>query len=171
MKDKERKSGLCLKGQLTDIAHYLDGSPSEVLQVLDNLVVDTGLGLTLGALGNIESLGIRTMQVGEGLVEWDIELPPPEVGDTELVTPLDEKVVVCHYWDDVEEVFSLTPTDILDVRTTFLSEEGNGTLREFGLRGGDSGTVLFNYVTHSKIVKTSDFNLERILKITIERTS
>lgn len=168
MKETTNKSGIKIRGKLIDIAQYPDGTERKIQEV-DNLVVDVGLGLLIGILGGLEDFGILTMQVGTGLPEWDIELPYPEEEDTALVTPLDEKTVVRHYWDVGEEEFSLTPTNILDVRTTFYADEANGDLRELALRGGTSETVMFNYIIHEKIVKTSDYNLLRILRITVDR--
>lgn len=162
------ESGIKIRGRLIDIAQYPDGA-ERVIQEIDNLVVDVGLCLVAGVLGGIEEYGILTMQVGEGLPGWDIELPDPEPDVTELVTPLDEKTVVRHYWDVVAEEFTLTPTNVLDVRTTFYSEEANGDLRELALRGGFGGEVMFNYITHEKIVKTEEYNLLRILRITVDR--
>ena len=50
------------------------------------------------------------------------------------------------------------------------SEEANAPLREFGLVGPDPENVLFNYVIHERISKSENFNLERIMRITVQRT-
>jgi hypothetical protein len=169
MKETINKSGFKLKGKLIDIAQYPNGT-EKILQETNNLVVDMGLCFIIGVLGGLEDFGILTMQVGEGLPEWDIELPSPEEDDTELVSPIHEKAVVKHYWDEVEGEFTLVPTPILDVRVTFYADEANGDLRELALRGGTTGEVMYNYIIHEKIVKTSDFNLLRIIRITADRT-
>ena len=41
---------------------------------------------------------------------------------------------------------------------------------EFGLLGQEPGAVLFNYVIHERISKSENFNLERIMRITVQRT-
>jgi len=165
-----KENGITIKGHLIDIAQYPNGT-ERVIQEVDNIVVDNGLGLVLGTLGGIEDFGILTMQVGTGEAGWDISLPEADPDVTELVTPLYEKPVVRHYWDEAEDEFTLTPTNILDVRTTFYSEEANGDLREFALRGGSSGDIMFDYIIHEKIIKTADYNLLRILRITVDRAT
>ena len=42
-------------------------------------------------------------------------------------------------------------------------------VRPVGLRGPAPENVLFNYVIHEKIEKSENFNLERIMRITVQR--
>jgi hypothetical protein len=87
-----------------------------------------------------------------------------------LVAPVMMKPVTVSYWDRANSRFSPTPTDTIDVRVVFLAEEANAPLREFGLVGSNPENVLFNYVIHERISKSENFNLERIMRITVQRT-
>lgn len=164
-------TGIQITGHLIDIAHYPDGT-QKVIHEADNIVVDTGLIFGASILGGMEGVPISEMAVGEGDVAWDVAPPPEDPETTALVAEIDRKAVTTQYWDPVLEQITVTPTNVLDIRVFFLSSEGNGDLREFGLiAGGDVAEVLFNYVIHGKIVKTVSYNLERILRLTVERAA
>lgn len=170
-KTTENNTGIQLRGHLIDIAHYPDGR-TEIIQEKDNIVVDNGLIFTASLLGGMEGVPISEMAVGEGDPAWDVAPPPEDPETTALVSEIDRKAVTTQYWDVVLEQITVVPTNVLDIRVFFLSEEANGDLREFGLiAGGDVEEVLFNYVIHGKIVKTDSYNLERILRLTVERAA
>jgi len=161
------KSAFTIEGRFIDIAHFPDGR-SEVIREGHNIVTDAGLGLVVGALGNLTN-GITHWQVGSGDPAWDtapIEATPET---TALVAPVFMKPVTVSYWDAVNNRFSPTPTDTIDVRVVFMAEEANAPLREFGLIGPDPENILFNYVIHERISKSENFNLERIMRITVRR--
>jgi len=161
------KTSFSICGRFIDIAHYLDGR-SEVIREGHNIVTDSGLGLVVGALGNLCN-GIAFWQVGSGDPAWDtvpVEAQPSTSG---LIDPVFMKPVTVSYWDRENSVFSPEPTDTIDVRVVFIAEEANAPLREFGLVGPAPDHVLFNYVIHEKISKTENFNLERIMRITVQR--
>jgi hypothetical protein len=161
------KSAFTIEGRFIDVAHYLDGR-SEVIRVGHNIVTDAGLGLVVGALGNLTN-GVARWQVGSGDPAWDTA-PIEATADTaELVAPVFIKPVTVSYWDREHNCFSPTPTDTIDVRAVFMAEEANAPLREFGLVGPDPEHVLFNYVIHERISKSENFNLERIMRITVRR--
>lgn len=149
-------------------AHYADGR-SEVICEGHNIVTDTGLGLVVGALGNIAN-GIAYWQVGTGDPAWDTAPIEAAGNTTALVAPIMMKPVTISYWDRANSCFSPNPTDTIDVRAVFMAEEANAALREFGLVGSDSNNILFNYVIHERISKSSSFNLERIMRITVQRS-
>ena len=162
------KSSFSIQGRFIDIAHFLDGR-SEVIREGHNIVTDAGLGLVVGALGNLTN-GIAHWQVGSGDPAWDTAPVEATSDRTALVTPVMIKPVTVSYWDRTNNRFSPTPTDTIDVRVVFLAEEANEPLREFGLVGPDPENVLFNYVIHERISKSENFNLERIMRITVQRT-
>ena len=161
------KTAFTIEGRFTDIAHYLDGR-SEVIREGHNIVTDSGLGLVVGALGNLTN-GIAHWQVGSGDPAWDMAPLEATADRTCLVAPVFMKPVTVSYWDAENNRFSPTSTDTIDVRVVFMAEEANAQLREFGLVGPDPEHVLFNYVIHERISKSENFNLERIMRITVRR--
>ena len=162
------KTSFSIEGRFIDVAHYADGR-SEVIREGHNIVTDAGLGLVVGALGNLTN-GITFWQVGSGDPAWDTAPVEAQAGVSALVAPVIMKPVTVSYWDRANSRFSPTPTDTIDVRVVFLAEEANAPLREFGLVGPDPENVLFNYVIHERISKSENFNLERIMRITVQRT-
>lgn len=161
------RSAFTIEGRFTDIAHFLNGR-SEIIREGHNIVTDAGLGLVVGALGNLTN-GIAHWQVGSGDPAWDTAPVETQAGTTALVAPFFMKPVTVSYWDTMNNRFSPTPTDTIDVRAVFLAEEANAPLREFGLVGPGPDNVLFNYVIHERISKSDNFNLERIMRITVRR--
>jgi len=161
------KSAFTIEGRFIDIAHFPD-SRSEVIREGHNIVTDAGLGLVVGALGNLTN-GITHWQVGSGDPAWDTAPIEATAETAALVTPVFMKPVTVSYWDAVNNRFSPTPTDTIDVRVVFMAEEANAPLREFGLIGPDPENILFNYVIHERISKSENFNLERIMRITVRR--
>jgi len=161
------KTSFSIEGRFIDIAHFIDGK-SEVIREGHNIVTDAGLGLVVGALGNLTN-GIAQWQVGGGDPAWDTAPVEATADRTTLVAPVMTKPVTVSYWDTENNRFSPAPTDTIDVRVVFMAEEANVPLREFGLVGPDPENVLFNYVTHECISKSENFNLERIMRITVRR--
>jgi len=161
------KSAFTIEGRYIDIAHYHNGR-SKVIREGHNIVTDSGLGLVVGALGNLCN-GIAFWQVGVGDPAWDAAPVEAQPGTSGLIDSVFIKPVTVSYWDRENSVFSPEPTDTIDVRVVFIAEEANAPLREFGLVGPVPDHVLFNYVIHEKISKTENFNLERIMRITVQR--
>ncbi len=165
--DSSIRTAFYIQGRFIDIAHHLDGR-SEVIREGHNIVTDAGLGLVVGALANLTN-GIAFWQVGCGDPAWDTAPVEAQAGTTALVAPVLIKPVTIAYWDTINNRFSPTPTDTIDVRVVFMAEEANAPLREFGLVGPTPGNILFNYVIHERISKSENFNLERIMRITVQR--
>jgi len=170
----EKKEQPCrLRGEFILTAHYVKGEKKgqrEVLVEDHNIITDVGLELGIGAIGGLGE-GIKKWQFGEGLSSWDTTPPAEDPATTALVTPIAPvKAINVRYWDDVAEDFSVTPTDTLDVRAVFNADDANGDLREFTIWGTATEDVMFNYVIHDKIVKTDVYNLECIIRFTLERT-
>jgi hypothetical protein len=161
------KSAFTIEGRFIDIAHFPDGR-SEVIREGHNIVTDAGLGLVVGALGNLTN-GITHWQVGSGDPAWDTNPVEARADVAALIDPVFIKPVTVSYWDAANNRFSPTPMDTIDVRVVFMAEEANAPLREFGLVGPDPENVLFNYVIHERISKSENFNLERIMRITVRR--
>lgn len=160
------KSTFSIEGKFIDIADF--GRYRTVIREGHNIVTDAGLGLVVGALGNLTN-GISHWYVGTGDPAWDTAPVETTADRSMLVAPIFMKPVTVSYWDRINNRFSPTPTDTIDVRTIFLAEEANAPLREFGLVGPAPDHVLFNYVIHEKISKSENFNLERIMRITVQR--
>ncbi len=162
------KTAFTIEGRFIDIAHHFDGR-SEVIREGHNIITDMGLGLVVGALGNLTN-GIAFWQVGSGDPAWDTAPVEAQAAVSSLVAPVMMKPAAISYWDRANNRFSPTPTDTIDVRVVFLAEEANTPLREFGLVGTGPENILFNYVIHERISKSENFNLERIMRITVQRT-
>lgn len=174
------------------VANHLYGMYRDVLrgpggQVLwdrgwqKNVIVD-GCRVLLAELvrGAAGTLGIQGLQVGAGLVIWDVTPQPPAAADTVLQDPFPFTVPLGSLQFDFVQpdgTVSPTPTNRLQIRATL----GPGvppwpdanhptiTLREFGLVGRLAGTVtpqLMNYVRHPAIVKDPVSSLERTIWLT-----
>ena len=161
------KTSFSVEGRFIDIAHYQRGR-SEVIREGHNIVTDAGLGMVTGALAGWNG-GIAFWRIGTGDPAWDTSPVEPGPDATALFAPILTKPVTISFWDRANNRFSQTPTDTLDVRILLLAEEANAPLREFGLLGAAPELILFNYVIHERIEKSVNFNLERILRITIRR--
>src|SRR6266540_3801225 len=132
-----------------------------------NLVVWSALDL-IGALLCNRSSGLTYLAVGTGDPAWGANPPSADRGRTRLTT----------------EVFRtrLEPGDTLTydpqagrvhVRVTIGRGRATGTLREFGLFGGDASArpdsgVLVNHATHPAVQKAEGDVLERELFLTLE---
>lgn len=165
--DISMKTAFSIQGRFIDIAHHHDGR-SEIIREGHNIVTDAGLALVVGALANLTN-GIAFWQVGSGDPAWDTNPVEAQADVAALIDPVFVKPVTVSYWDAANNRFSPTPMDTIDVRVVFMAEEANAPLREFGLVGPDPENVLFNYVIHERISKSENFNLERIMRITVRR--
>lgn len=161
------KTSFSIRGRFIDIAHYQDGR-SEVFREGHNIVTDSGLGLVTGALGNLTN-GITYWQVGSGDPAWDTDPVEAMAETSALIDPVMMKPVAVSYWDNDNDRYSPIPTDTIDIRVIFMSEEANAPLREFGLVGPGPDNILFNYVIHERISKSENFNFERIMRVTVNR--
>ncbi len=181
------KTAFSIEGHYIDIAHYLDGR-SHVIQQGQNIVTEQGLNLVAGLIGGIDSaLPITQWVMGDGSPDWDSANPAPDPYKTISDIPVPRSVasVKISYWNTITGTFSEVPTSTIDVRALFNADEAIGTFRQFGLVSVTDdpeidltgpippdklGSVtLFNHVAHGPIVKSNEFNLERILRITVKR--
>lgn len=139
-----------------------------------NTVVDSCSKLIACLMkGQAGQSGLKYWAVGKGDGSWNNDAPPsPTVGDTKLLVETFRKAIRP---EDITFLDSGNqPTDTitnkLQITVTFLENEANGELREFGLFGGNAtGTAnsgfMVNRKIHPLIYKTSGMKLERIIRI------
>lgn len=127
-----------------------------------NLITYRALDLFARLLANEPGLnGALYWAVGEGEEEWDADAPEGDARITRLQREIYRKVL-----DPVNEIRYDPETRTIHLKIRFEADEAVGTLREFGIFGGnataapDSG-YLVNYKTHAKIEKKQGDVLER----------
>lgn len=161
-------------GEIFDTFIYPDGTREQIHHGF-NLVVNS-CSILIASLMKRQAgfSGIGFWAVGSGLAGWSNNTPPsPVAGDTRLVTEIFRKAVGTSdiAYLDVSNNETASPTSRIQIKVTFMENEANGDLREFGLFGGtatatvNSGQMI-NYKTHGLIFKTSGMKLERILRLT-----
>ncbi|MCA1568393.1 MAG: PASTA domain-containing protein [Acidobacteria bacterium] len=158
---------LKLRGEYQDCLRDLAGR--EVLRFAPacNTIVYRALDLIAKLLTNEPGMsGILYWAVGSGLPAWDAASPSAERGTTKLVNEIYRKRL-----DPERDLSYDSATHSLTVRVSFAPDEAVGTLREFGLFGGDANGWpdtghLINYRIHAAVEKTSDNSLERRLRFT-----
>lgn len=147
------------------------------LDISYNVVVDRASILFASLLkGEAGFTGIGFWEVGSGSSTWSDDNPPsPLKGDSTLLVPTFRKAILPA---DIKfitpaDVVTTTPTNRLEVKVKFGTAEANGHLREFGIFGGKgavAGTLgsgyMINRKIHGTIFKTSDIELERIIRFT-----
>jgi hypothetical protein len=104
--------------------------------------------------------------------QWDLQNPPePELTDTKLAGEIYRKRFTSWNFLNPDGTISETATNVLQLSTTFHENEGNGSLTEVALYGGnatedkDSG-IIFNRKTFKVINKSSNHEISIIWKIT-----
>jgi len=169
----EKRNGK-FTGEVLDYAVYPDGR-KELIRHDYNIIVDNCSVLIACLFKKLPThSGILYWALGSGSDSWPDDNPPdPLASDNVLLNETFRKEVgysdIIFLDGDNEE--SLTPTRKIQVTSTFLYNEANGKLREFGLFGGDATEIkdsglMINRKTHPIIVKTTGLQLERILRIT-----
>lgn len=125
----------------------------------------------LAALVKGESVqGSLYIAIGSGDAEWDGNPPVHRRNTTQLTSELIRKIVTTediHFLDREGNVTELETSE-LRIAVRFLEEEGEGTIRECGLFGGDASATagsgsLLSYFSHPRIDKSSDMQLTRSL--------
>ncbi|MBI4672965.1 MAG: PASTA domain-containing protein, partial [Chloroflexi bacterium] len=141
-----------------------------------NLIVTRALDLLAGLLMQERASpqtplrGILYWAVGEGDAAWDTNAPNADAQTTRLVREIYRKRL-----DPVRDISYNPATRTISLRVAFGPDQGAGTLREFGIFGGDATGVpdsgyLINYKIHAPIDKTLPRVLERQLEFTIGPT-
>jgi len=173
--DKEDKFIPNPTGEIFDYFIYPDGK-KVLIHHGKNLVVNVARNLMAALMKSEAGFGgITYWAIGSGSSEWSDESPPaPELTDTALLSETYRKAVVpasdIVFLDESEEE-TLDVTNKIKITVTFSESEGNGSLREFGLFGGDASAVsgsgiMINRKTHGLIYKTSSLQLQRVLILT-----
>ena len=118
--------------------------------------------------------GIQYWAVGSGNPNMSNTNPDtPSVNDTKLQVETFRKAIQASdiVFLDSNNAVTNSITNKIQISVTFLENEANGELREFGLFGGtatsakDSG-IMINRKIHPLIYKTSGMRLDRIIRIT-----
>jgi hypothetical protein len=85
------------------------------------------------------SFGILALAVGTGYVSWDLQdPPPPTITQRSLWNEIGRKTVLpAQFVTSLGAPSPGTPTNIIDLTTTFSESEAVGPITEMGLIGGD----------------------------------
>ena len=98
-----------------------------------NTIVFRGMDLVAGLLSGNRSLsGILYWAVGTGDPNWDAAPPPPNLRVRKLQNEIYRKRI------EPGQLTYDSATKTMTVRVTFAPNEAVGTLREFGVFGGDA---------------------------------
>jgi beta-lactam-binding protein with PASTA domain len=158
---------LSLKGEYRDRLYDLEGRELAAPEPACNVVVYRALDLIARLLSNEPGIkGILYWAVGEGDPSWDADPKTADRNATTLVHEIYRKPL------DLEQEISYDPeTHRLTVAVTFAPDEAVGTLREFGLFGGDASPepdsgYLINYRIHPAVEKSAANSLQRTLQFT-----
>jgi len=133
-----------------------------------NLIVFRAMDLIAGLLKQQPNLaGLLYWAVGSGDLAWDTTPPQPNLRTTALQKEIYRKRI------DAGQMAYDPTTKTLTINITFTPDEAVGTLREFGVFGGDAAAwpgsgYLFSYRAHPKIEKASGSILQRQLRLTID---
>lgn len=140
-----------------------------------NLIVDSFLKLVMCLLKRQSGYtGIQYWAVGSGSDSWDSNMPSPEAGATRLTKEIGRVAIspseVTFLNDNYEETSS--PTNIIQIRHTFGTNDCNGVWREFGIFGGNATNssnsgILINKRHHAILTKTEEMTVERTMRFTI----
>jgi len=158
---------LKLRGEYQDCLRDLAGRELLRFAPACNTIVYRALDLIAKLLTNEPGMsGILYWAVGSGLPAWDAAPPSAERSTTKLVNEVYRKRI-----DPERDISYDNATHSLTVRVSFAPDEAVGTLREFGLFGGDATDWpdtgdLINYRIHAAVEKTSANSLERTLRFT-----
>lgn len=162
-------------GEIID--NLIDAKTGEIIETRrgHNLIVDSCSKLLASLVKNVNGTGLAYLAYGHGDDSWDdTNLPSPSPDDVKLLDEFYRKAITPDMVkfinnDDAEvEEFS----NRIQITITLDANEGNGSLREFGLFGGDSCTsdkdsgLMINRRIHAHIYKTTGMLLERIIRLT-----
>jgi hypothetical protein len=113
------------------------------------------------------SWGPLSIAIGSGAASWDRSPPLLRREQNALVAELTRKNLSADDWSFVDDAGadSVRVSAQLRATCTFLADEGTGTLRECGLFGGASGTVLLAYFIHPRVEKIAATSLHRNLRL------
>lgn len=162
-----------LHWEIQDTLYNKDGSVANRYHHVNTVVDSCSKLIACLMKGQAGQTGIKYWAVGKGDKNWNNDTPPsPTVTDVNLLSETYRKAINPKdivFLDDNNNPTE-TITNKLQITITFLENEANGELREFGLFGGNAtGSVnsgfMINRKIHPLIYKTSGMKLERIIRI------
>ena len=153
-----------MHGRFRDTLRAADGTV-RVIDWQNNLITYRALDLFARLLANEPGLnGGLYCAVGSGDAAWDANLPTPDARVTQLVREIYRKPL------DLTKAASYdATTHTLTLDITMGAGEAVGTLREFGIFGGDvtaapDSGFLINYKIHAAIEKKDGDILQRTVE-------
>lgn len=140
-----------------------------------NIIVNTGAVLAARRLmpGDELTAGLQYLAIGTGYGTGTPQVPEPENPTyTQLRTEIDRVAITSHQYLDGNGDPSVTPTNIIQLTTTFLEDDANGALVEMGLFGGNATSTvnsgyMFNYKVFAEWNKTGTTRLTIVWEITV----
>lgn len=173
-----------LRGQWKDDITLLDPVTGEAVkeipghwrpnQIQDNSAIVVAAGLRRA--GEVTSMNaLSFMAVGEGQASWDTVPPAQPKADTTLDTEVFRKAIAAAdmvFVDALGGSVVTGPTRFIRVVVVFGQSEANGTLREFGMFGGDATVTLdsgqiFNWVVTSRVDKDTNMIITRTVDVEV----
>ena len=162
-----------MTGQITDRI-FKNGELVEEITG-HNLVINSFLNLVMCLLKQQSGYtGIQYWAVGTGAEAWDSNMPSPSIDATKLTSELGRVAISpseISFLNSNHEVVS-TPTNIIQIKHTFGTNDCNGVWREFGIFGGNATAetnsgVMINKRHHAVITKTEEMTIERTMRFTL----
>lgn len=166
-----------MKGEWRDTITYEDGTVVEG-DWRSNQVQNQNAILLASLMKNLGGKqGILQFAAGEGLPSWDGGSPAQPASDTTLTNEIFRKGISAgeitfrdpNTFVDIEP----TPSNVIQVDIVLGTTEANGSLREFGIFGGDatgaadSGDMV-NWVIHGRIDKDNTMTITRSIRFTFQ---
>ncbi len=155
---------ISLKGRFKDSLYTPNNEMIKDFLWQSNIIVYPCLDLVANLLKNHPGMkGVLYLAVGEGAEKWDENPPNEEPSTRQLVKEIFRKSI-----DPTRGMSYSEEAKTLIINIEFGPDEAVGTLREFGLFGGDATDTinsgfLINYKIHPKIEKTTPKILRRTI--------
>lgn len=167
----EVKQGII--GEFQDTITFADGRV-EVMDWNRNMIVN-GISKLVACLMKKQSghTGLSYWAIGQGLEEWDDNLPTAQATDERLTSEIGRKAIPASAITFVDANGQPTSgiTNRIQITLEFMENECNGRWREFGIYGGNASAttnsgIMINHKIHELITKTSAMTIERKIRFT-----
>lgn len=171
LKGWKKTMTISLNGIFKDLLYTYEGELISQRDWRSNTIVYSSLDLIANLLKNNPRMcGILYWAVGEGSEDWDENPRESDPNTKKLVKEIYRKPI-----HPEKDILYHEDRKILEINAEFRLDEAVGTLREFGLFGGDATSesntgLMINYKIHPKIVKTNVDILKRKLLISLALT-
>lgn len=136
-----------------------------------NIIVNSFLNLVMLLLKDNGTSGIQYWAIGGGSTLWDSNSQLPTSQETRLTNEIGRALINPDEITFLTPTFELSsvPTNIIQIKHTFGTNDCNGEWREFGIFGGNATAaansgILINKKHHKVINKTSEMSIERIMR-------